>query len=151
MDMNLTIRSAVLSAAVGKASGFRSSVGISVGLLTWFRGSKYERWAIGGSAVATAGELVGDKLPSTPSRLDPAPLGGRIVAGAGAAYAIARRSGDHPIPAAVVGGVSAVAGSYAGHAYRAWASKRVPPVAAALVEDVVALSIGAVVLKEIGA
>ncbi|WP_230594117.1 hypothetical protein [Rhodococcoides fascians] len=47
--------------------------------------------------------------------------------------------------------MSAVAGSYAGHAYRAWASKRVPPVAAALVEDVVALSIGAVVLKEIGA
>lgn len=146
--MTLTLRSAVLSAALGKASGFRSSVGISVGLLTWFRGSKHERWAVAGSTVAIAGELVGDKLPSTPSRLDPAPLGGRIAAGAGAAYAVARRGGEDPIPAVIIGGLSAVAGSYAGHAYRAWASKRVPPVAAAVAEDAVALSIGAAVLRE---
>lgn len=148
--MILTPRSAVLSAAIGKASGFRSSIGISVGLLTWFRGSKYERLAIGGSVLATTGELVGDKLPSTPSRLDPAPLGGRILAGAGAAYAIARRRGEDVVPATLIGGLSAVAGSYAGHRYRAWASKRVPPLTAAVVEDAVALSIGAAVLRATG-
>jgi uncharacterized membrane protein len=149
--MNLTVRSAVLSAAIGKASGFRSSIGISVGLLTWFRGSKYERLASGGSAVATAGEIVMDKLPSTPSRLDPGPLGGRILAGAGGAYAVARAVGNDPIPAAVIGGLSAVAGSYAGHAYRGWASTTVPPVAAAVVEDAVAVAIGAAVLHEVRA
>lgn len=149
--MNLTVRSALLSAAIGKASGFRSSIGISVGLLSWFRGSPYERLAVGGSAVVTAGELVADKLPSTPSRLDPGPLGGRILAGAGGAYAVARALGNDPVPAAVIGGLSAVAGSYAGHAYRGWASTTVPPLAAAVAEDAVALGIGAAVLAEVRA
>lgn len=149
--MTLTLRSAVLSAAIGKASGFRSSVGISVGLLTWFEGTEREGLAAAGSAVVTAGELVMDKLPTTPSRLDPGPLGGRIAAGAGAAYVVARRLGEDPVPAAVIGGLTAVVGSYAGHAYRSWASKRVPPIAAALVEDAVALSIGAAVLNEVRA
>jgi len=52
--------------------------------------------------LAAAGELVGDKLPMTPARTDPAPLLGRIGAGAlaGAAVAAARR--QSPIlPAAV--------------------------------------------------
>lgn len=146
--MTLSLRSAVLSAAIGKASGLRSSVGISVGLLTWFGGTDRERVALGASAVLTAGELVMDKLPTTPSRLSPPALGGRMAAGAGAAYVVARRLGQEPIAAAVIGGLSALAGSYAGHAYRSWASKQVPPVAAALVEDAVALSIGAAVLRE---
>lgn len=149
--MTLTLRSAVLSAAIGKATGFRSSVGISLGLLTWFDGTERERLAVAGSAVVTAGELVMDKLPTTPSRLDPGPLGGRVVAGAGAAYVVARRLGEDAIPAAVIGGLTAIVGSYAGHAYRGWASKRVPPIAAALVEDAVALSIGATVLNEVRA
>lgn len=135
------------SAAIGKASGFRSSVGISVFLLSRFDGTKYERAAVAGSVLVTAGELVADKLPSTPSRLDPGPLGGRIVAGAGAAYALARRRDENVAVAAVVGGLSAVAGSYAGHAYRAWASTTVPPLAAAIAEDVAALAIGAAVLS----
>ncbi|WP_072805718.1 hypothetical protein [Rhodococcoides yunnanense] len=147
--MTLTLRSALLSASIGKASGFRSSVGISVGLLAWFHGTKYQRLAAAGSAVATVGEFIGDKLPSTPSRLDPAPLGGRIAAGTGAAYVIARKTGEAPIPAAVVGGLTAIAGSYAGHAYRGWASTKIPPLAAAAVEDVVALAVGAAVLREV--
>lgn len=149
--MTPTLRSALLSASIGKASGLRSSVGISVGLLTWFEGSDRERLAAGASAVVTAGELVMDKLPTTPSRLSPPALGGRIAAGSGAAFVVARRLGDDPIPAAVIGGLSAIAASYAGHAYRVWASKQVPPIAAALVEDAVALSIGAVVLHEVRA
>lgn len=149
--MTPTLRSAILSASIGKASGLRSSVGITVGLLTWFEGSDRERLAAGASAVVTAGELVMDKLPTTPSRLSPPALGGRIAAGSGAAFVVARRLGDDPIPAAVIGGLSAIAASYAGHAYRAWASKKVPPIAAALVEDAVALSIGAAVVCEVRA
>lgn len=147
--MTLTVRSAMLSAAIGKASGFRSSVGISAGLLTLFDGTKYRRLAVGASVFAIAGEIVMDKLPSTPSRLSPAALGGRIVAGGGAAFAIARRRDEDTIPAAIIGGLSTVAGSYAGHAYRGWASTRIPPLAAAVVEDLVALAIGAAVAKEV--
>ncbi|SNT26377.1 hypothetical protein [Rhodococcoides kyotonense] len=149
--MTLTSRSALLSAAIGTASGLRSSVGISAGLLTWFRGSKHERLSVGASALITAGELTMDKLPTTPSRLDPAPLGGRILAGVGAAYAIARRTGENPVLSAVIGGVTSVAGSYAGASYRGWASKKVPPVAAAVVEDAAALAIGAAVLDRVRA
>ncbi|MDJ0394373.1 hypothetical protein QMK17_13655 [Rhodococcus sp. G-MC3] len=149
--MALTRRTAVLSVASGKASGFRSSVGISVALLTWFHGSERERLAMGGSAVATVGEIVMDKLPTTPSRLSPPALIGRILAGSGAAFAIARRRGEDPVAAVVIGGLSAVAGSFTGHAYRGWAPKRVPPLAAAVVEDVLALSIGAAVLREVRA
>ncbi|ORI25322.1 hypothetical protein [Rhodococcus sp. 1168] len=89
--MTLTVRSAMLSAAIGKASGFRSSIGISAGLLTLFDGTKYRRLAVGASVFAIAGEIVMDKLPST----------------------------------------------------------RIPPLAAAVVEDLVALAIGAAVAKEV--
>nr|WP_296771496.1 hypothetical protein [Rhodococcus sp. (in: high G+C Gram-positive bacteria)] len=147
--MALSRRTAVLSVAIGKASGFRSSIGIGVGALTWFHGTDHERLAIGGSAVATAGEIVMDKLPTTPSRLSPPALIGRILAGSGAAFVIARRLGEDPAVPAVIGGLSAVAGSYTGHAYRGWASKRVNPLAAAVVEDVVALALGAAVLNEV--
>ena len=68
------------------------------------------------------------------------------MAGGAAAYAIARRRGDEPIPALLIGGVSALAGSYAGAAYRKWTTGKVPPIAAAVVEDVAALAIGAVVV-----
>ncbi len=146
VHMTLTLRSAVTSAAIGKASGFRSSVGISVFVLTRFAGTKYERAAVAGSVLATAGELVADKHPLIPSRLDPGPLGGRVIAGAAAAYGIARRGGNDPVWSAVIGGLSAVAGSYAGNIYRGWASTKVPPLAAAAVEDVAALAIGAAVL-----
>ncbi len=122
--MTLTVRSAMLSDAIGKASGFRSSVGISAGLLTLLGGTEYRRLAVGASVFAIAGEIVMDKLPSTPSRLSPPALGG---------------------------GLSAVTGSYAGHAYRWWASTRIPPLAAALAEDLVALTIGAAVAKEVQA
>ncbi|MCZ4077398.1 hypothetical protein O1W68_05530 [Rhodococcus sp. H36-A4] len=149
--MTLTVRSAMLSAAIGKASGFRSSVGISAGLLTLFGGTEYRPLAVGASVFAIAGEIVMDKLPSTRSRLSPPALGGRIVAGGGAAFAIARRRDEDAIPAAIIGGLSAVAGSYAGHAYRGWASTRIPPLAAALAEDLVALTIGAAVAKQVQA
>ncbi|MET4047309.1 hypothetical protein BJD99_08655 [Rhodococcus sp. 1163] len=147
--MTLTVRSAMLSAAIGKASGFRSSVGISAGLLALFGGTEYRRLAVGASVFAIAGEIVMDKLPSTPSRLSPPALGGRIVAGGGAAFAIARRRDEDTIPAAIIGGLSAIAGSYAGHAYRGWASTRIPPLAAAVVEDLVALAVGAAVAKQV--
>ncbi|MGA9873907.1 MAG: hypothetical protein WBQ44_22550 [Rhodococcus sp. (in: high G+C Gram-positive bacteria)] len=147
--MTPTLRSAVRSAAVGKASGFRSSVGIGTFLMTYFDGTHYERLATGVGVVAIAGELVADKLPSTPSRLIPPVLAGRIAAGAAGAYALARRAGDDQVSATLIGAVSAIAGSYAGYSYRGWASKRIAPLAAALVEDVAALAIGAAAVRDV--
>lgn len=142
-------RSAVLYAAIGKATGFRSAVGISTFLLLRFRGTQFSRLALGGSAVAIVGESVMDKLPTTPSRLALQSLIARSVAGGGAAYAIASARREAVLPAAAIGAASAIAGSYTGHAYRGWASKKVPPLAAALVEDAVALGIGVAVLSQV--
>ncbi len=81
----------MLSVAISKASGFRSSVGVSAGLLTLFDRTEYRRLPDGGSVFAGAGEIAMNKLPST----------------------------------------------------------RIPPLAAAVVEDLVALAIGAAVAEEV--
>lgn len=142
----MNIRSAV-DAAIGKASGFRSTVGIATFLWLRFRDTRYERLAVAGSLVAAGGEFAMDKLPTTPSRLAPPSLAARAVAGGAAAYAIARVQRESVTPAIVIGAASAVAASYAGHTYRGWASTQVPPLAAAAVEDAVALGLGAAVLR----
>ncbi|MFW5942521.1 MAG: DUF4126 family protein, partial [Chloroflexota bacterium] len=71
-----------------------------------------------------AGELVGDKLPFTPSRLDPGPLAGRMAAGAVAGATVARLGNGSAGAGALLGAVSAVAGAFAAfHARRALGEK----------------------------
>ena len=53
------------------------------------------------------GELVADKLPTTPSRLAPPALGGRVLLGGTAAVAEARRDGHDPVLPALVGAAAA--------------------------------------------
>lgn len=109
-----------------------------------------------GAAVAFAGELVGDKLPQTPSRLDPPALAGRVVSGAVAGAALALK--DHPQPlgsllrgpvglgALVAGGAGAVAGSYLGSAWRA-SAPFASDVPAALLEDAAVLAAASVAVR----
>jgi uncharacterized membrane protein len=91
--------------------------------------------------AAAAGELIADKLPNTPSRLEPAGIVGRLVLGALAAslYAQTRRA-PWP-PAAAIGAASAIAAAKIGHDLRAQLATRVPDPAVAVVEDTVALGL----------
>lgn len=75
------------------------------------------------AALAAAGETTGDKLPQTPSRLDPPGLAARLVAGAGAGALVARREHAAPAVPAVVGLGGALATSYAGAWFRAAAAR----------------------------
>jgi uncharacterized membrane protein len=88
------------------------------------------------AGVAYAGELVADKLPVTPSRLQPPSLALRVVSGATSGWALAQR---HRAPVgvpALLGGLGALAGSVAGARWRAHAaSAGRPDLAAALAED----------------
>lgn len=83
-------------------------------------------------------ELIADKLPFTPSRLNAAPFSTRIVSGAicGATiYGVVER----PLTqGAVLGGLGAIAGAVAG--YHKWKrlSRDMPDLAAALLEDALA-------------
>ncbi len=150
-------RAAVLGAATGLRSqlpltllavaaqrgGFAATTGSPLGLLR-------SRYALVGLGLLTAGELVGDKLPRTPSRLAPGPLTGRLLFGALVGAAVAREAGYLAAAGAVIGAAGAGAGAFAG--YRARTSLgRATAIADpvwGVVEDLVALSLGALALRD---
>ncbi|HEY4950975.1 MAG TPA: DUF4126 family protein [Candidatus Acidoferrales bacterium] len=86
-------------------------------------------------------ELVNDKLPATPNRTTPGPLGARIVMGAlcGAALAIAGGQGA-PL-GAIAGIVGAVVGAFGGYQTRRQigAQLKVKDFGVALLEDLIAI------------
>jgi uncharacterized membrane protein len=103
------------AAALGAASGSRSTAGVTAVALASHRGDP-GRLASGlGSTAGTVisgvsalGELVADKLPFVPSRLAAPALGGRVLLGGTAAVAEARRDGRDPVLPALVGAAGAV-------------------------------------------
>ncbi|HKG52015.1 MAG TPA: hypothetical protein VKB14_16385 [Actinomycetales bacterium] len=132
------------SAALGVAAGSRSSLGLAASVLLSQGSAGLGRAVTGRAAgtLATAGvaaELVADKLPQTPSRLQPPVLATRLASGASGAVALARRAGARPAAPAVAGLFGAGVGSFGGFAWRQWAGRRVPDWQAALVEDGVAV------------
>jgi uncharacterized membrane protein len=70
-------------------------------------------------------ELVGDKLPMTPGRTSPGPLGARILIASFAAAALAVGMGHSWIAAVICGAVASVIGSFAGFRYRTSIAKKV--------------------------
>jgi uncharacterized membrane protein len=116
------------AAALGFAAGLRTFTPLA---------ALHLRGRIGGPrllVVAAAGELVVDKLPMTPSRLDPPALAGRVASGAGSGRVVAGW------PGAAMGAAAAVAGSYAGARVR----EARPGFATAVAEDAVAVTLAGV-------
>jgi len=60
-----------------------------------------------------AGEIVGDKLPKTPSRVNPGPLFGRALFGGLCGAALCLDADESPALGAALGAVSAVASAFA--------------------------------------
>lgn len=91
--------------------------------------------------VLAVGELIGDKLPKTPSRLSPPGLIGRLVFGAGSGAALAAIGGAVLVLGGVLGAVGAIVGAYGGYFVRRTITSRggVPDLPIALVEDLVAI------------
>lgn len=87
------------------------------------------------AGLLAAAELIVDKMPNVPNRVDPALLLGRIAAGALVGVAIGRRARRHRGKLAVIGGLIAFASTHASFRMRRALGKRIPPLAAALVED----------------
>lgn len=132
------------AALAGAATGLRSTVGVGALVDTGSSG-------LGGvlttpparvvAGLGVAGELVVDKLPITPSRLEPPGLLARVALAAVAGAVIARAAERRIAPAAVVAAATAVVSARVGHDLRGRASKHVPPLAAAVGEDVVAIGL----------
>jgi uncharacterized membrane protein len=122
--------------ALGWACGGRTSFGPAALAVTARRpvtGLRRARSVI--ALFAAAGEAVVDKLPSTPSRLEPRALGVRIAVGAGAAGGLALRDKEPVWVPVALGAAGGAAGSYAGAAWRRWAGHCVPDWQAAVTED----------------
>ena len=65
-------------------------------------------------SVLAVGELIGDKLPVTPSRTTAGPLGARVVTGALAGTALSIGAGQAWLIGLLCGAAGAVAGAFAG-------------------------------------
>lgn len=93
------------------------------------------------TALACA-ELVGDKLPFTPSRLAPAPFTTRVVMGAVCGSALFAATHQSFTIGGLAGGVGAGMGAYIGyHVRRTLVTKgKIPDFIVALAEDAVAIS-----------
>jgi uncharacterized membrane protein len=144
----------VLAVGIGVVAGLRAFAAPAA--LTW---AAKRRWIrLGNSPFATiisakaskritdlaVSELIADKLPFTPSRLKAGPLASRIVSGAvcGATiYGVVKRP---LMEGAILGGVGAIAGAFAGYHMRKRLSRDMPDLGVAALED--ALAIGGGVL-----
>lgn len=100
-------------------------------------------------AVLAAGELVGDKLPATPSRTALPPLLGRAASGALVGAALFASEGRSATVGGLLGAGAAVAGAFAGERLRALAGRAsgLPDPVVALAEDGVVLLAGSRLLR----
>ncbi len=138
------------SAALGAATGSRSLAGITAVALTSTRGDRGVLASGLGSRAGTAvtgllavGELMVDKLPSAPSRVAPSGLLPRIILGASAAAAMARRDGRDVALPVVVGVVGALTTSLLGARLRAASAGRLgSDKPGAVAEDALAAFLG---------
>ena len=93
--------------------------------------------------VLAAGELVGDKLPFIPSRLDARPLTGRLVMGSVCGAAVCLADGKPAGAGLLLGGLCAIAGAFGGYHLRQAADKAtgIADPWIALVEDALAIGL----------
>ncbi|MFC0518169.1 DUF4126 family protein [Mucilaginibacter angelicae] len=68
--------------------------------------------------VLSVTELIADKLPSTPNRIEPAGVAGRCLSGALAGASIYKAVGGKALTGALVGGTAAIAATYGSYYLR---------------------------------
>jgi uncharacterized membrane protein len=145
----------LLCVLIGGVTGLRSLTGIAIVTIVAQRSSPQVGWLhLGGTGlnflsmpvamyvfvVLAIGELIADKLPFTPARIQVGPLAVRFLLGALCGSALAVAAGTMWIVPAAVGGISAIVGAYAGYWLRHGITSRgVKDLPIALLEDAVAI------------
>jgi uncharacterized membrane protein len=143
---------------IGVASGLRTFTPIA--LLSWvaiwgwvpLAGSRLAFLGTFPGALIVSflalGELVGDKLPITPSRLAAGPLGARVVTASLAAAALSIGAGEPWILGIICGALGSLGGAYAGfHARHALVRRfRIRDWIIAVAEDLVTIGLVLLVL-----
>jgi uncharacterized membrane protein len=145
-------------AAIGAVSGLRSLAGTAIiaeaanRRLIKLKRTPFDWLGSEGvartSQILAVGEIIADKLPFAPNRTITPSLILRFVTGAICGMAVAgRHKGKERLISGLVGGGAAIAASYAGYQYRKHV--KLPGVAAALIEDAVAVGAGAAVVASL--
>jgi uncharacterized membrane protein len=142
----------LLIGALGGCTGLRATTPIAV--LCWFAYRNVLHFAGWRSFTASLisvvlftlfalGEFVGDKLPTSPSRIASAGLSGRILFGAFVGFLLAQPLVLEPWGAVFVGIVGAIAGAFAGWFVRTRvvASLKCPDWPVAVAEDVITIGL----------
>ena len=144
-----------LAVGIGTVAGLRPMTAPAI--IAW---AAKRRWIhLGSSPFATVisarasrtmtelaiSELIADKLPFTPSRLNAGPLASRIASGAICGAAVCGAVKRPLAAAALLGGLGAIAGALAGYHARKRLSRDMPDFAVGLVEDTLAVGGGALV------
>ncbi|HEV2107695.1 MAG TPA: DUF4126 family protein [Thermomicrobiales bacterium] len=145
--------------ALGIVAGMRSQMPLALLAVAADRHSRFagpgRAWDLLDSPKApiltgllALGEVVGDKLPATPSRLEPVPLAGRLLFGSVAGAVVVGQSRDGRWRGAALGAAGAVIGAYGGYHARAALREAtgVPDPVWGAVEDVIALGLGVLAL-----
>jgi len=113
-----------------------------------FLGSSFLSKAL---TLAQLGELVGDKLPATPSRTGSPPLLGRAVSGGLVGAALFLSEGRRAATGAILGSTAAVTAAFAGENLRALVVEKawLSDPGVAVVEDAVVLVVGSRVTSKV--
>ncbi len=139
---------------IGCVTGLRSMMGVALvcwaAHLGWLNlpGTKLSFLASVISLIVfsllAVGELIADKLPKVPPRVQAGPLVVRVIFGALAASALAAAAGAALVPAMIFGAIGAIVGAYAGYAARKAIVKGlgIRDLPIALAEDAVAILVG---------
>jgi uncharacterized membrane protein len=124
----------IRAASVGAAAGLRSLTAPAA----VFGANKRWRTIL---AVLAAGELIGDKLPQTPSRLLPPALIFRAIAGGVCGGEVAMRGHGWRALGIAAGTLAALSAAYVGYSLRRNLTevRKLPGVPTAAVEDAIAL------------
>ena len=147
-DSNLALRAAGLGAIAGLRSMAAPAALSRAAAAGRVGGLRDTPFAVLSSSKVSAlltllevGELIGDKLPMTPSRTSLPPLLGRAASGAVVGGALSTSERHRTVPGAAFGAAAAVVAAYAGERLRALASEKtgLPDPVVALAEDTVAL------------
>jgi uncharacterized membrane protein len=149
METALVVRVALL----GVVTGMRTFVPFA--LLAWLAppvGWLTTIWARVAITLASASELVMDKLPNTPSRLKPGGMVGRITCGGLMGWALTAQAQGPIWLGVTLGVVGAIAGAFAGSALRGFLGRKTgkPDLWFALSEDALAVGIGAWAILGLG-
>jgi uncharacterized membrane protein len=133
------LRSASGPAFVGRAAN-RGHMDLDGSPLAFFGSPRLSK----ALTLAQLGEIIGDKLPMTPSRTAWPPLLGRAVSGGLVGAAAFLSEGRHAATGAILGSSAAIAAAFAGENLRALAVEKsgLPNPGVAIVEDALVVFVG---------